>query len=102
MQIRPLNPNETHCFVRDGLVDEYVLYYLRGLSTVAERIPFVSDSPLDTVETTKLSGLAEVVSATRRDEHGFGSSDIQRRRVRVSAVPSGRLTGSQIVSAQFR
>jgi lipopolysaccharide biosynthesis protein len=58
---------------RDAVVDEYVLYYLRGLREVASRILFVSDSPLPSNEIVKLEGLAECVSASRHGEYDFGS-----------------------------
>jgi lipopolysaccharide biosynthesis protein len=58
---------------RDAVIDEYVVYYLRGLREVAARILFVSDAPLARSEAAKLAGLAELVSATRHGEYDFGS-----------------------------
>jgi lipopolysaccharide biosynthesis protein len=58
---------------RDGIVDDYVLYYLRGLARVAERILFVSDCELRAGEAAKLEGLAELVFAGRHCEYDFGS-----------------------------
>lgn len=58
---------------RDGLIDDYVLYYLRGLAKVADRILFASDCELRPGEAMKLSGLAELVFAARHCEYDFGS-----------------------------
>jgi lipopolysaccharide biosynthesis protein len=58
---------------RDAVIDEYVLYYLRGLKEVAARILFVSDAALPRSETEKLEGLAELVSAAPHGEYDFGS-----------------------------
>lgn len=58
---------------RDAVIDEYVLYYLRGLKEVAARILFVSDAALPRSETGKLQGLAELVSAAPHGEYDFGS-----------------------------
>ena len=58
---------------RDGIIDDYVIYYLRGLKRVADRILFVSDSDLREGEAAKLEGLAELVSARPHSEYDFGS-----------------------------
>lgn len=58
---------------RDAVIDDYVLYYLRGLKEVAARVLFVSDAMLPLAETGKLEGLAELISATRHGEYDFGS-----------------------------
>ena len=58
---------------RDGIVDDYVLYYLRGLARVADRILFLSDCELRAGEAAKLEGLAELVFAGRHGEYDFGS-----------------------------
>ena len=58
---------------RDGIIDDYVIYYLRGLERVADRILFVSDCELRIGEAAKLEGLAEFVSANRHGEYDFGS-----------------------------
>jgi hypothetical protein len=57
----------------DAVIDEYVLYYLRGLKEVATRLLLVSDAPLARSETGKLEGLAELVSAAPHGEYDFGS-----------------------------
>ncbi len=58
---------------RDAVIDDYVLYYLRGLKEVVARLLFVSDAPLARPETGKLEGLAELVSAAPHGEYDFGS-----------------------------
>lgn len=58
---------------RDGIIDDYVIYYLRGLERVADRILFVSDFELRIGEAAKLAGIAEFVSASRHGEYDFGS-----------------------------
>ncbi len=60
-------------FDRDGIIDDYVLYYLTGLKGLCTRILFVSDCRLEAAEIAKLRGLAEVVSAERHGEYDFGS-----------------------------
>ena len=58
---------------RDGIVDDYVIYYLRRLARVADRILFVSDWELRAGEAAELEGLAELVFAGRHGECDFGS-----------------------------
>lgn len=72
---------------RDGIIDDYVIYYLRGLTGVAQRILFMSDCALKPGEAAKLDGLAELVFADRHGEYDFGSWK------RGFAFLSGDLTG---------
>ncbi len=58
---------------RDGIIDDYVIYYLRGLRGVAQRILFVSDCQLRPRDANKLDGLAELVFAGGHGEYDFGS-----------------------------
>lgn len=58
---------------RDGLIDQHVLYYLRGLNAVADRVLFVSDCELAHSEAAKLAGVAELVAVGRHGEYDFGS-----------------------------
>lgn len=58
---------------RDGLIDDHVLYYLRGLCNVASKIVFVSDSNLGASEIGKLDGLAVLGGGSRHGEYDFGS-----------------------------
>jgi lipopolysaccharide biosynthesis protein len=56
-----------------GLIDEHVLYYLRGLQPVTDRTLFISDCDLKLGEAEKLTGLAELVWAGRHGEYDFCS-----------------------------
>lgn len=58
---------------RDGVIDEYVIYYLKALKAVTSRILFVSDCALAPCETDKLGELAELVFAGNHGEYDFGS-----------------------------
>lgn len=58
---------------RDGLIDDYVIYYLQGLRKVAECILFVSNCELAAGEPTKLEGIAELVFAGVHGTYDFGS-----------------------------
>jgi lipopolysaccharide biosynthesis protein len=60
-------------FDRDGLIDEYVLRYLRGLKPVAQRTLFITDCELKPGEAAKLEGLADLVFSGRHGEYDFGS-----------------------------
>ncbi|TWB38573.1 rhamnan synthesis protein F [Nitrospirillum pindoramense] len=60
-------------FDRDGQIDDHVLYYLRGLREVAERILFVSDGALMEGQAERLGTLAELVHAGRHGAYDFGS-----------------------------
>ncbi len=58
---------------RDGIVDDYVVYYLRELRKMTDRILFASDCDLRPGEALKLAGLADVVHTGRHGEYDFGS-----------------------------
>jgi lipopolysaccharide biosynthesis protein len=58
---------------RDAVIDEYVIRYLDGLRTVAQRILFISDGDLAPTETAKLGALAEFVPSGRHAEYDYGS-----------------------------
>ncbi|MEA1653166.1 rhamnan synthesis F family protein [Nitrospirillum sp. BR 11164] len=60
-------------FDRDGQIDDHVLYYLRSLREVAERILFISDGALMDGQAERLAGLAELVHAGRHGAYDFGS-----------------------------
>ncbi|MDE1145406.1 MAG: rhamnan synthesis F family protein [Azospirillaceae bacterium] len=66
-------------FDRDGQVDDHVLYYLRGLRSVAERILFVSDGALMEGQAERLGDVAELVHAGRHGAYDFGSWQIAFR-----------------------
>jgi lipopolysaccharide biosynthesis protein len=58
---------------RDGIIDDYVIYYLQALMRVSECILFASDCELKAGETEKLDGIAKLVFAERHGEYDFGS-----------------------------
>ncbi|MBR1753718.1 hypothetical protein IJ732_02690 [bacterium] len=58
---------------KDSLIEDYVLQYLKGLKSVAEKIIFVSDCDIKQLEQKKLDGLADYVIAKQHGEYDFGS-----------------------------
>ncbi len=58
---------------QDGIIDEYVLYFLRALRPLCGRLVFVSDCDLVPGEADKLGPLADAVIAGRHGEYDFGS-----------------------------
>ncbi len=58
---------------RDAVIDDYVLYYLRGLRTVADRILVISDGVLPAAQVAKLDGTAEFVPTGRHGAYDYGS-----------------------------
>lgn len=71
-------PNKTRTaifahFDKDNVIDDYVIYYLNALKKVAQKLIFVSDCDLNTVETDKLIGIADKIIAKPHGEHDFGS-----------------------------
>lgn len=58
---------------RDAVVDDYVLYYLKELRKVCNRIVFVSDGDLPLVQQQRAGEFADKVIATRHGEYDFGS-----------------------------
>lgn len=58
---------------RDGIVDDYVIYYLKALKEVAQEVIFVSCIELSEDEKSKLNGAADFVIAENHDEYDFGS-----------------------------
>lgn len=58
---------------RMSIIDDYVLYYLRGLRKVADRTLFASDCDLERGEAGQLGSLAEPVCIRRHGEYDFGS-----------------------------
>ncbi len=57
----------------DGRIEDYVLFYLKNLKSVAEYIVFVSDNFLPEFELSKLKGIVDVSFAERHGEYDFGS-----------------------------
>lgn len=56
---------------KDGIIKDYILYYLKELKTVANTIVFVSCSNLKNSES--LNGLADKIIAEPHNEYDFGS-----------------------------
>ena len=60
-------------FDKDCIIDDNVLYYLKQLKTIADKIIFVSDCELNKGELAKLDGLTDYTLAHRHGEYDFGS-----------------------------
>jgi lipopolysaccharide biosynthesis protein len=60
-------------FDKDNVIDDYVIFYLKELKKISEKIIFVSACDLATVEKNKLDGICEVVIAQNHKEYDFGS-----------------------------
>lgn len=58
---------------KDNLVDEYVIYYLKSLKEVCEKIVFVSCGTLSDSEKHKLNDIADYIIAEPHNEYDFGS-----------------------------
>ncbi|WP_417822653.1 rhamnan synthesis F family protein [Thalassospira lucentensis] len=58
---------------KDAVVDDYVLRLLDGIKPFADRIVFVSDSPLSDSEAAKILNYGECVFARRHEMYDFGS-----------------------------
>lgn len=58
---------------RDGLIEDYVLYYLQALKEVCYDIIFVSDCDIQATELEKLFPITNMVLAKRHGEYDFGS-----------------------------
>lgn len=57
----------------EGVIAEYVLYYLRGLKKVAEEIIFIADNSVSPEEEVKLKGLVTYSKCERHGCYDFGS-----------------------------
>lgn len=60
-------------FDKDNIIDDYVLFYLKGLKEVCSKIIFVSDCDLQKEEIDKLDNLCFHVIAKKHGEYDFGS-----------------------------
>lgn len=60
-------------YSNNGLIAEYVLYYLRGLKKVAEEIVFIADNNVAPGEEEKLKGLVTYCKCERHGCYDFGS-----------------------------
>ena len=57
----------------NGKIDDYILYYLKGLKKVCDSIIFVSDNPLFPSEADKLLPFVDYAFISRHGEYDFGS-----------------------------
>ena len=60
-------------YSKDGIIPEYVLYYLQGLKMVTEEIVFVADNELLPDEQEKLKDLVRYSKCERHGCYDFGS-----------------------------
>ena len=60
-------------FDKDNIIDDYIIYYLRALKAVSQKVIFVSDCDLSTDELQKLEGIADYCFAKKHGEYDFGS-----------------------------
>ncbi len=60
-------------FNKDGLIADYVVYYLQGLKKVVDGIIFVMDNPVLPSEIEKIKDLVIYVQCSRHEEYDFGS-----------------------------
>lgn len=60
-------------FDKDNVIDDYVIFYLKSLKKVCEKIIFVSACDLLENEKEKLQDIANFVIAQKHDEYDFGS-----------------------------
>lgn len=58
---------------KDNIVDDYVIYYLKELKKLCNKIIFVSDSDLSKSETDKIINLVDYVQAFNHGEYDWGS-----------------------------
>ena len=60
-------------FNKDGLILDYVIYYLKELKKVVDGIIFVTDNPIMSSEIEKIKDLVIYANCTRHEEYDFGS-----------------------------
>lgn len=58
---------------KDNLIDDYVIYYVKALKEICEKLVFVSCCELSLEEKEKLNGIADYIIAERHEEYDFGS-----------------------------
>ena len=58
---------------KDLTIDDYVIYYLKELKKVIEKVIFVSANNLPEIETQKLDGIADNIISQEHGEYDFGS-----------------------------
>ena len=60
----------------DGIIDDYVILYLKGLREVSEKIIFVSDCEISAKEKGEISELCSDIVDKKHGEYDFGSHKI--------------------------
>lgn len=58
---------------KDKLIDDYVIYYLKKLKEVVDKLVFVSCLELSDFEKSKLDGIVDFIISENHDEYDFGS-----------------------------
>ncbi len=58
---------------KDNIIDEYVIYYVKALKALCEKVIFVSCSVLPDIEKNKLNGIADFIISEKHNEYDFGS-----------------------------
>lgn len=58
---------------KDNLIDDYVVYYLKALRGLCDKLVFVTCNEISDVEMAKLDGLVDFTIAEKHDEYDFGS-----------------------------
>lgn len=58
---------------KDNVIDDYVLYYLKSLKEISEKIVFSSDCVLNEEEKAKLNGICDYIISEKHNEYDFGS-----------------------------
>ena len=58
---------------KNNLIQDYVIYYLRELKKISQKIIFVSDGDISEKELSKLSGIVDYCIAKKHGEYDFGS-----------------------------
>ena len=60
-------------FDKDAIIQDYVIYYLKALRQLCDKLVFVSSNSLDTDEVLKVEGIADYIIAEKHNEYDFGS-----------------------------
>ncbi len=60
-------------YSKEGIIADYVLYYLQGLKNVADDIVFIADNEIQKEEAKKLQGLVTYYKCERHGCYDFGS-----------------------------
>ena len=54
-------------FDKDAIIQDYVIYYLKALRQLCDKLVFVSSNSLDTDEVLKVEGIADYIITMRKD-----------------------------------